>query len=104
MDPTAITSNDALGGSGSIPSDLWGIVVNGLNKAIDGKLSAKYPLASFNNTITTTAAGQVKPTAAPQQAQSGTNALVSFIKSPTGIAVGVSLVIGIGAIIFAVRR
>lgn len=104
MDPTSITSNDALGGSGSIPQSLWNIAVNGLNKAIDGQLSQKYPLASFNTTVTTTAGGQVKPSAAPQQTQSPVGQVLEFFKSPTGIAIGVSVVIGLGVILFASRR
>lgn len=104
IDPTSITSNDALGGSGSVPQSLWDVVVNGLNKAIDGKLSQKYPLASFNNTITTTADGQVKPRAAPQQTQSGAASVVDFFKTPAGIAVGVSVLFGVGVLIFAVAR
>jgi hypothetical protein len=98
-----LTSNDELGGSGSISPSLWDVAVNGLSRTIDGELSKKYPLTSFNQNYAYTADGTPIYVGAPQQLQSGGARLGSLIKSPVGIAIGVSLLIGL-VVLIASRR
>lgn len=83
-----VSTQDALGGSGSIADALKLIAVNGLARAVDGYASKKYPLTSFNETLTVNAEGEVKPSSAPQANVSATQSLRSFFSNPVTLAIG----------------
>jgi ABC-type phosphate transport system permease subunit len=89
-----IQENDAAGGAGSFSRDLLGIALNGLSRAIDGTLAAKYPLTSFNETQTVNAANQIKPSSAPAVSGSASGALKGALQNPVVLAVGISLLVG----------
>lgn len=93
-----LQQNDAAGGAGSIAQGLLGIAVNGLSRGIDGYLSRKYPLTSFNETLTYDATGQLRPGSAPQRDITATESLVGILENPLAKAVALSL--GVGLIIF----
>lgn len=90
-----IQQNDAAGGAGSITGGLLGIALNGLSRAIDGKLSQKYPLTSFNENLTLGSDGKYYPASAPQQDASASATAFGILGSPVGIAVGVSVVVSL---------
>lgn len=90
-----IQQNDAAGGAGSITSGLLGIALNGLSRAIDGKLSTKYPLTSFNENLTVGPDGKYYPSSAPQRDASASSTAFGLLSSPVGIAVGVSIVVSL---------
>ena len=90
-----IQQNDAAGGAGSITQGLLGIALNGLSRAIDGKLSQKYPLTSFNENLTQGPDGKYYPASAPQQDASASSTALGIVSSPVGIAVGVSVVVSL---------
>lgn len=93
-----LQQNDAAGGAGSIAQGLLGIAVNGLSRGIDGYLSKKYPLTSFNETLTYDSQGNLRPGSAPQRDITATESLSDFLSNPLTKAVGLSL--GIGLLIF----
>lgn len=86
-----IQENDALGGSGSILQSLQVLAVNGLSRVIDGKLSRKYPLTSFNENVAVNTAGEAKPAGAPAKDASAAGAALDALKNPVVIAVVVSV-------------
>lgn len=106
-----LTNNDALGGAGSIggsPSNpfkdaLQAIAVGGLSRVIDGELSRRYPLTSFNEGNAIGAAGNVTPRAAPAEETSATAGIFAALRNPYVIGTGIALVAGL-ALIFALRR
>lgn len=56
-----VAQTDALGGAGSISPELQAVAINGLSRAIDGFLSTKYPLTSFNEPYSAEGAGAFEP-------------------------------------------
>lgn len=98
-----IQENDALGGGGSILQDLRVIAVNGLSRVIDGKLSRKYPLTSFNEKIVENTAGEKKPAGAPAKDTSAADAALDVLKNPVVIAVIVSVAASL-LLFFVLRR
>lgn len=98
-----VSTQDALGGSGSIADALKLIAVNGLARAVDGYASKKYPLTSFNETLTVNAEGEVKPSSAPQANISATQSLRSFFANPFTLAIGGAAIIGL-IVLVAVRK
>ena len=106
-----LTNNDALGGAGSIggpASNPWkdalqAIAIGGLSRVVDGELSRRYPLTSFNEGSVTTPAGDLAPRAAPATEESATAGILNALRNPYVIATGVALIAGV-ALIFALRR
>ena len=106
-----ITENDALGGAGSIGGSssnpfkdaVAAIAVTGLSRAVDGFLSKKFPLTSFNETETVNASGTVTPASAPSSGAGAGAGFAAAISNPVVIAVGVSLIAAV-ALFFALRR
>lgn len=98
----AIQQNDASGGAGSIAQQLLGVAVNGLSRAIDGHLSKKYPLTSFNETLTYDSTGTLRPSAAPQKDVPATETAKTYLSNPVVVAVGVS--VGISVVLFVLLR
>lgn len=98
----AIQQNDAAGGAGSIAQQLLGVAVNGLSRAIDGHLSKKYPLTSFNETLTYDSTGTLRPSAAPQKDVPATETAKTYLSNPVVVAVGVS--VGISVVLFVLLR
>lgn len=103
MGQNIVQTNDAAGGAGSISSQLLGIATNGLGRYIDGRLSAKYPLGSFNETETVNAAGERKPSGAPQTGVSATDSVKGLLQNPMTLFLIVGTLIGVGAIV-ALRK
>lgn len=99
-----IQQNDAAGGAGSLKSDLLGIFVNGLSRVVDGKLSQKYPLTSFNDNVTVNAAGDIKNANAPQADPTSFAAVKPILSNPYVIAGGVALVVTLIAVVALSRR
>lgn len=98
-----IQQNDAAGGAGSISQQLLGIAVNGISRYVDGRLSAKYPLTSFNERETLNAAGQVKPASAPQQNVAATDKVASVLQNPYVIGGVIAAAVAV-IVAFAVRK
>lgn len=98
----AIQQNDAAGGAGSLTQALLGVAVNGLSRAIDGHLSKKYPLTSFNETLTYDSTGTLRPSAAPQRDVAATETAKSYLSNPVVIAVAAS--VGISLVLFIVLK
>jgi hypothetical protein len=86
-----LQQNDAAGGAGSLSQSLLGVAVNGLSRAIDGALSKKYPLTSFNENLTYNSAGQLKPASAPMKNVSATETAKGMLSSPLAIGIGVAI-------------
>lgn len=106
-----LTNNDALGGAGSIggassnpfKDALQAIAVGGLSRAVDGYLSRKFPLTSFNEGAAVNATGETTPRAAPAAEESATAGIFNALRNPYVIGTGIALLAGI-ALIFALRR
>lgn len=98
-----IQENDALGGAGSLGRGLQVLAVNGLARIIDGSLSKKYPLTSFNEKVAVNTAGEVRPAGAPAKDTSAAAAAFDALKNPVVIAVGVSVVASL-LLFFVLRR
>lgn len=98
----AIQQNDAAGGAGSLTQALLGIAVNGLSRAIDGHLSKKYPLTSFNETLTYDTEGNLRPGSAPMRDVSATEYAKVQLSNPVVIAVAAS--VGISLVIFVLLK
>lgn len=90
-----IQQNDAAGGAGSITAGLLGIAINGLSRAIDGKLAQKFPLTSFNENLTVGPDGKYYPASAPAKNVSAGSTALGLLQSPVGIAIGVSVVVSV---------
>ena len=99
---TVVQQNDAAGGAGSLVQGLLGIAVNGLSRVVDSSLSKKYPLTSFNETLTYNADGSLKPSSAPQKGVAATTVAAGALQNPIVIGVGISVVVTL-LIIVAVR-
>lgn len=97
-----VQQNDAAGGAGSITSGLLGIAINGLSRAIDGKLAQKYPLTSFNENLTVGPDGKYYPRSAPSKDVEASSTALGLLKSPVGMAVTVSVVVSV-LIFIAIR-
>lgn len=95
-----IVSNDAAGGAGSIKSALLGVVVNGISRAVDGRLARSYPLGGDQERLD----DQGRPAGAPQSttAQLANNAS-GLISNPIFIAAAVSVALAV-VIVLAVRK
>jgi len=87
--------NDALGGGGSIKSDLRSIAVNGLSKAIDGYFAKKYALTSLNDTATVNASGDTRPASAPQNPTSAAAQFAGVLTNPITVAIGVAAALAV---------
>lgn len=98
----AIQQNDAAGGAGSISQNLLSVAVNGLSRAIDGHLSKKYPLTSFNETLTYDTTGTLRPGSAPQRNITAGETAQGLLSNPVVVAVGVS--VGISVLILVVLK
>lgn len=98
----AIQQNDAAGGAGSLAQSLLGVAVNGLSRAIDGHLSKKYPLTSFNETLTYDTTGNLRPSSAPQRDVAATETAKSYLSNPVVIAIAAS--VGISVVLFVILR
>ena len=83
-----VSTNDAAGGAGSLLQSIVGLAVNGVSRALDGELSKRYPLASFNETATLDATGTVKPASAPSKDSSTLEKTTGALNNPYVIAVG----------------
>lgn len=94
---------DALGGTGSISDSLQAIATNGLSRALDGYLSKKYPLTSFNENQLVDAYGNPLPAGSPQTAISPFTSFGSIFKQPVVLGVLFAGAITL-AIVLAVRR
>lgn len=89
----AIQQNDAAGGAGSLAQGLLGIAVNGLSRVIDGSLSKKYPLTSFNENLVYNAEGQIKPRSAEQANVTATEKFSGLTSSPAFLIGGAAVVL-----------
>lgn len=89
----AIQQNDAAGGAGSLAQGLLGIAVNGLSRVIDGSLSKKYPLTSFNENLVYNADGQIKPRSAPQANVTATEKFAGLTSNPMFLVGGAAVVL-----------
>ena len=96
----AVVENDAAGGAGSLKQALLGVVVNGLSRAVDGRLAKTYPLGSENERLDANG----RPAGAPQSttAQLATNA-GGLVSNPIFIAAAVSVALAV-VIVLAVRK
>lgn len=100
-----IQQNDAAGGAGSITQALLGVAVNGLSRAIDGSLSKKYPLTSFNENLVYNAEGQIKPRSAEQANVTATEKLGGIASNPLVIVGGVAILLTLVIVaVVAVRK
>lgn len=90
--------NDAAGGAGSIRQGLLNLAVNGLSRAVDGRLARRYPLAGENERVD----DQGRPAGAPQSRSLQTDAK-GFFTNPITIAVGVAVSLAV-VIVLAVRK
>lgn len=97
-----IQTNDAAGGAGSLVQGLLGIAINGLSRAVDGKLSQKYPLTSFNENVTVNAEGEVKPRSAPAANVKATSVAAGILSNP--VVMSVAAVVGLGIVAFIVYK
>lgn len=98
-----IQQNDAAGGAGSLLTALQNIAINGVSRAVDGALSKKYPLTSFNDGQTVNAEGEVKPRAAPQTNVSATTTIAGALNNPVVIGAGVAIVAAI-VVVLVLRK
>lgn len=98
----AIQQNDAAGGAGSISQQLLGIAINGISRSVDGHLSKKYPLTSFNETLTYDTTGTLRPSSAPQKDVPATETAKTYLSNPIVIAVTAS--VGISIVLFVLLR
>ena len=96
-------TSDALGGGGNLAANLRGIIVGGLSRAIDGELSKKYPLTSFNERETVGAGGAVRPASAPASPGSAFDAVKGALQNPMVIGIGVAIVASL-ALFIALRK
>lgn len=96
--------NDALGGGGSIRSDLRAIATGGLSRAIDGFFARKYPLTSFNSGAAVNTSGELRPAAAPGAPPTGAgSSLAGLFSNPIAVAIGVAAAIAV-LVVFIVRK
>ncbi len=86
-----IQQNDAAGGAGSLQTSLLGVMVNGLSRVVDGEMSRRYPLTSFNETLTYNTAGELKPGSAPMKNVTATESAKGLLSNPLAIGVGVAI-------------
>jgi len=93
-----IIENDAAGGAGSLKANLLGVLTQGLSRAVDGRLAARYPLGGENERLDD--AGN--PAGSPQSGRANTASFAVF-KNPLVIAVGVSVALAV-VILLAVRK
>jgi hypothetical protein len=98
-----LQQNDALGGAGSIFSKLQAIAVGGVSRAVDGVLAKKFPLTSFNENLTVTADGSVKPASAPAESKTQLDAAKEIFSNPIVIGVGISVAVTL-ILIVALRK
>src|SRR2546430_2489982 len=91
---------DALGGAGSLEASLQSVAVNGLSRTIDGFLSTKYPLTSFNEPYTVEGGGAwepgvgyLTPRSAPQRGIPATQPAVPLLQNPLTWGVGAVLLV-----------
>lgn len=98
-----VDTTDALGGTGSIPDNLRQIATQGLSRLIDGVLSRKYPLSSFNESQAQDASGNLVPKSAPQTQVNASRTFMELISQPA-VLVGVGAVIVVGVLAFAISR
>lgn len=95
----AQVENDAAGGAGSMRQALLGVVVNGLSRAVDGRLARSYPLGGENERLTDTG----RPAGAPQGNNATVQGALDALKNPLVIGVAVSVALAV-VIVLAVRR
>jgi hypothetical protein len=100
-----VAQTDALGGAGSISPSLHSIAVNGLSRAVDGSLSQKFPLTSFNETYAANRQGAFEPggVLAPSGAPSSPTLIAPAapaFSSPLlwGVIAGVAIVLVVVAV------
>lgn len=106
-----LTTNDALGGAGSVggapgssfKEALQAIAVGGISRLVDGALSKKYPLTSFNEGDAVNARGEITPAGAPAAEGTATEGFLSALRNPYVIGVGVALIAAL-ALFAALRR
>lgn len=96
-----VDATDALGGTGSIPTNLRDIATNGLSRFIDGYLSRKYPLTSFNEAQAVDSYGNPVTKGAPQTPVSPVNTLSGILSMPIVWGVGFAVLATLGLIIVA---
>jgi hypothetical protein len=101
-----VVQTDALGGAGSLDSSLQNVAVNGLSRAIDGFLSTKYPLTSFNEPYTVEGGGAwepgvgyLTPRSAPQRGIPATQPAVPFLSNPVVWGIGGVLLVAVVLIV-----
>lgn len=99
-----VQTNDAAGGSGSLTQSLLGIALNGLSRTVDGALSKRYPLTSFNETETYDVYGNPLPSSAPQTGVKATQKAVGFFQQPIVIGISVAVAVSLGLILILRRR
>lgn len=98
-----LVQSDALGTSGSIEDGLAGIALNGLSRTVDGVLSRKYPLSSFNEPYAYEGGGQFEagapdgylvPRSAPARGGVIQSASIPWLQNPLvwGGAAAVALI------------
>lgn len=98
-----IQTNDALGGGGSLPQQLQGVVVGGLSRLVDGYLSKKYPLTSFNDTATVTAKGDLQPRSVAAQEPTARDKAAEFLRSPAFL-IGAAALVGVAVLALILRK
>lgn len=99
----SVTTNDALGGAGSLSDALRGIALNGLSRAIDGYAAKKYPLTYFNEPNAVDAEGNVRPRSAPGTPVTTGEAAKAALTNPLVIGVGVAVLASV-ALFFVLRK
>jgi hypothetical protein len=101
-----VAQTDALGGAGSISPALQLIAVNGISRAVDGFLSTKYPLTSFNEPYSAEGGGAFEPggTLVPRGAPGWTTGYgvaplvqspISLLQNPVALGLGVIALIAV---------